>query len=188
MSDRHPAHCLPHTPGRGPAHPRQAARCPCLPQGMPHPHPHLDPHPQTRPQGQATHKRRRESTPLTNRPQRRPLGSGAADAKAQHLRRKRPHGWGSSDRRQELPPSWHQIRQRILRRDNYKCQINGPHCAGQATEVDHIVRGTNHEETNLQAACRPCHARKTSRELLDVQRRMRAQRLRPQERHPGKRC
>ncbi|MDP9832664.1 HNH endonuclease [Trueperella abortisuis] len=45
------------------------------------------------------------------------------------------------------------------------CQENGR--VTPAQEVDHIIpleRGGTHEETNLQALCKPCHSSKTARE------------------------
>lgn len=71
---------------------------------------------------------------------------------------------------------WRKVRVRILRRDGWLCQIRGPECLGEATEVDHIVPwrtgGAWYDEDNLRAACRPCNlsvrwlptSRKPSRE------------------------
>ena len=64
------------------------------------------------------------------------------------------------------------VRQRILERDRYTCQIAEFGCLVTATEVDHVINvaslGIPREDANedhmLQAACSNCHARKTERE------------------------
>ena len=56
-------------------------------------------------------------------------------------------------------------RLRVLRRDNYECQIRGPRCLSVANVVDHIVPrelGGSEDERNLQAACAPCNRWKGS--------------------------
>lgn len=57
--------------------------------------------------------------------------------------------------------SWTKIRPVILRRDGYLCQIRGPRCTGEATEVDHIVPiiagGSRLDPSNLRAACGNCN-------------------------------
>ena len=56
---------------------------------------------------------------------------------------------------------WVRIRQRVLERDGYICQVHGPKCQGTATEVDHIVPvvdgGAWFDEANLRASCGPCN-------------------------------
>lgn len=56
---------------------------------------------------------------------------------------------------------WQQIRQFILRRDRYLCQI----CKLRtANEVDHIIekaKGGTDAPDNLQALCHSCHKAKT---------------------------
>lgn len=93
--------------------------------------------------------------------------------------------WANSDRRAGLPKDWPARRKRILQRDDYLCQIRGPRCTGRATDVDHIERGNNHDETNLQSVCRPCHDQKTSVESTERRRQLRQARHRPRDRHPG---
>jgi 5-methylcytosine-specific restriction endonuclease McrA len=67
------------------------------------------------------------------------------------------------------------LRPRILARDGYVCQIKGPGCTGEATEVDHIVPwlegGDWFNEANLRAACTHCN-------------RARANKSRPKKTHP----
>lgn len=63
---------------------------------------------------------------------------------------------------------WKTLRQMILVRDEYLCQI----CKSKnkftvATEVDHIIplsKGGTNSPKNLQAVCKKCHSRKTIRE------------------------
>lgn len=87
-------------------------------------------------------------------------------------------GWSNSDRRKRLPADWPQRRRLVLDRDRRLCRLRyAGICTTVATDVDHIVAGDNHELTNLQAACRPCHTHKTNLE--------RATTRRPAERHPG---
>lgn len=61
---------------------------------------------------------------------------------------------------------WRRLRQRILLRDQYRCQCG--ECGGSfANEVDHIIPlaqgGTDHE-ANLRAMNTDCHKRKTQQE------------------------
>lgn len=63
---------------------------------------------------------------------------------------------------------WRKTRKRILSRDSHQCQIRFVGiCIGLASEADHIIPtsegGTDHD-SNLQAACRPCHLAKSSDE------------------------
>ncbi|AQW55281.1 HNH endonuclease [Streptomyces violaceusniger] len=95
-------------------------------------------------------------------------------------------GWTGSTRRYELPPNWAtEIRPAILLRDQYRCQWfeHGTRCAKPATDVDHIGDRNDHRHENLQALCRECHARKTSRQGNAA--RWAVRRQRPPERHPG---
>lgn len=60
-----------------------------------------------------------------------------------------------------MPPQWKDKRARILRRDRHIC-----HLCGQpgATEVDHLIPGDDHRDSNLAAAHPACHARKSGQE------------------------
>jgi 5-methylcytosine-specific restriction enzyme A len=94
--------------------------------------------------------------------------------------------WTTSDRASRLPPNWEsEIQPRILERDLYRCKIKDLGCQVVASEVDHKVRGDNHSDSNLQAACERCHARKSAREGNEAKARLKALRNRPPERHPG---
>lgn len=91
------------------------------------------------------------------------------------------HRWGSSTRRETLPPNWRsQIRPRVLRRDGGRCQLVYPdRCVGTATEVDHIGDRLDHSLDNLRAVCEPCHAKRTQEQIS------RYSEKRPTEPHPG---
>jgi 5-methylcytosine-specific restriction endonuclease McrA len=57
---------------------------------------------------------------------------------------------------------WRKIRQRILQRDGYTCQM----CGGEGNSVDHILPrsagGADHD-WNLQTLCRSCNSSKGGR-------------------------
>lgn len=56
---------------------------------------------------------------------------------------------------------WRKVRAEILVRDNHRCQIKGPGCTGEATEVDHItpvsMGGAWYDHENLRASCSRCN-------------------------------
>lgn len=93
--------------------------------------------------------------------------------------------WATSDRRTRLPPNWPHIRARILKRDPW-CRKCGEY---RSAEVDHVNRGDDHSDSNLQGLCVDCHKRKSSNEggvAAGIQRRkLAALRKRPPEPHPG---
>jgi 5-methylcytosine-specific restriction protein A len=100
--------------------------------------------------------------------------------------------WEGSTRKQRLPSDWDgPIRRRILRRDNYECQVrlpNGRLCLETAIAVDHIIPGDDHRDENLRAICDPCHATKSGSEGGTSTSRKRAEirnRFRRTEPHPG---
>ncbi|MCK2200193.1 HNH endonuclease [Corynebacterium callunae] len=79
-------------------------------------------------------------------------------------------------------------RDRILARDDYRCQIKGVGCLGEASEVDHIdnTRNANYwRDSNKQAVCPVCHKVKTQREATEARAARRARGLYPVEKHPG---
>ena len=64
---------------------------------------------------------------------------------------------------------WKPLRDAILERDNYTCQVCGRRGIALIAEVDHIQPlhqgGDPYSPANLQAICRsPCHFEKTARE------------------------
>ena len=80
-----------------------------------------------------------------------------------------PTGWIGSTRRERLPPNWErEIRPRILARDGYQCQHvradTGRKCLARARQVDHIVPGDDHSDSNLRALCDWHHQQKSSSE------------------------
>ncbi len=86
----------------------------------------------------------------------------------------------------DMGSRWAAVRRKVLR-------DAGGVCAGcgedGAVEVDHIVsrrRGGSNDYTNLQALCRGCHVRKSSSEGNAAKARLRAARVRPSGRHPGR--
>lgn len=88
------------------------------------------------------------------------------------------HGWGTSTRKSRLPANWPQLRRYVLGRDAYVCHV----CRQPgANQVDHLIAGDNHPETNLAAIHSWCHLRKSSAEGNAAK----PKRLRPPERHPG---
>lgn len=95
--------------------------------------------------------------------------------------------WISSNRSDDLPPDWEAIRRRILRRDGWVCQIRSVGCEIDATDVDHILRGSDHSDANLRSACRRCHSKKSSDEGHARRAELRARKKRPTGRHPGSR-
>ena len=89
--------------------------------------------------------------------------------------------WAGSTRRSRLPPGWSStITPRILARDQYRCYLCGAH----ATEVDHVVQGDDHRDSNLKAICNPCHKTKTAAEANAV-RWSKGRMTRAAEKHPG---
>jgi 5-methylcytosine-specific restriction endonuclease McrA len=70
---------------------------------------------------------------------------------------------------------WRKVRPRVLERDGYRCQIRGPGCRGEATEVDHIVDvglgGALYDETNCRSVCGPCHRRRSNQRRQEFGRR-----------------
>jgi 5-methylcytosine-specific restriction endonuclease McrA len=73
----------------------------------------------------------------------------------------------------------------VLERDGRQCQLRYSGCIGQATEADHKRRGDDHSLSNLQAACSPCHQRKSSSEGGQAWSAKRGSGKLPAESHPG---
>ena len=112
----------------------------------------------------------------------------------------RRSNWSSSDRRSRLPSDWELIRKRVLRRDSpngsdwrlAQCQYEIPGtddiCGMTANQVDHIVPGDDHRDSNLQSLCEMHHRRKSSSEgaaAVKANRRKIAKRYVRTEEHPG---
>lgn len=76
-------------------------------------------------------------------------------------------GWWKSNRRQELPANWDQIRREVLRRCKYQCEHvskSGVRCTQVATDVDHAFHRDEHRPEFLQGLCAEHHKRKTAGE------------------------
>ena len=96
-----------------------------------------------------------------------------------------PGGWADSTRSARLPANWSQIRARILRRDQHRCQvlIDRIICGAYATDVDHVIPNDDDSDANLRAICAWHHRRKSSVEGNKARRRL--SRKRAAEPHPG---
>lgn len=100
-------------------------------------------------------------------------------------------GWQNSDRRSRLPADWPKRRRRVLIRDGHRCthrSADGVRCSEPATDVDHIVPGDDHRESNLRSLCAGHHRAKSSAEgarAQAAQRRRIDKRFRRTEDHPG---
>ena len=68
--------------------------------------------------------------------------------------------------------AWRRRRLAALEAADYQCQIRGPHCVGEATEVDHVsgIAAEPHHEY-LRAACKPCHRQVTAEQAAQARRR-----------------
>lgn len=80
------------------------------------------------------------------------------------------HGWKhrTSSNARGYGAQWQQLRQYILKRDEWQCVMC--RAAGRvqlARDVDHILaktQGGTDDADNLQSLCRECHRSKTARE------------------------
>ena len=52
----------------------------------------------------------------------------------------------------------------VFAQARYYCQIQDQGCLGRASEVDRIDNTLGYVDGNMRAACRRCHARRTSRD------------------------
>jgi 5-methylcytosine-specific restriction protein A len=82
-----------------------------------------------------------------------------------------PPGWKPSSKR--LDPhhardhgvAWRAVRQFVLIRDGFLCQLRLQGCGGSANTVDHIIEATaggSDHPMNLRAVCPACHNRRHS--------------------------
>lgn len=73
----------------------------------------------------------------------------------------------SRETREVYNAAWRRVRLRVLDRDGGVCQIRGPGCEVDATEVDHIVPwrvgGALYDPDNLRAACKHCNRSRVHR-------------------------
>lgn len=96
--------------------------------------------------------------------------------------------WGGERSRSSTVTStaaWKRLRVKVLKRDNYRCQLREPGCTGDATQVDHITNtaagGAELDPDNCQSSCPTCNARKAQREAVKA----RTAWKRKPEQHPG---
>ena len=63
-------------------------------------------------------------------------------------------------------PAWRAVRMYVLNRDAWQCKVNGPRCAGGASEADHVVAvadgGAMYDPANLRASCKRCNGRRAA--------------------------
>jgi len=103
--------------------------------------------------------------------------------------------WGEGGSR-----NWRKIRQQVLERDLYECQLQQPGCLWAATEVHHkagiaasgLARGAYEDEVSAcVAVCKPCHDKVSQRQSRAAQQQLNATRAArrrlPQLPHPGDR-
>lgn len=68
-------------------------------------------------------------------------------------------------------PAWRRLRVHVLERDGHLCQIRGPKCQLDATEVDHIVPlvdgGAKLDAANCRASCAKCNRGRGARMMRD---------------------
>lgn len=99
--------------------------------------------------------------------------------------------WENSNRRSRLPKDWSRIQKRILRRDHYMCQVkldSGEICGAYSFQVDHIIAGDDHRDSNLRAICDWHHKAKSSSEggvARAKRRRAASAKFIREESHPG---
>jgi 5-methylcytosine-specific restriction enzyme A len=95
--------------------------------------------------------------------------------------------WRGSNRRAELPKDWSVIRERILRRDQYRCTAQGPggRCSAIATDCDHIGDKLDHSDSNLRSLCSAHHAARTAQQSAAARAARKVAARRPPARHPG---
>lgn len=81
--------------------------------------------------------------------------------------------WWKSNRRQELPADWAQIRERVRKRAGGRCEWVSPsgfRCKERGTDCDHALGRMIHDENALQWLCPHHHKRKTAEESRDAKR------------------
>lgn len=97
---------------------------------------------------------------------------------------------GSSTRKQELPPDWEAIRQRVGDRDGWRCRWprrDRPAgiCGSPANQCDHWKDRNDHSDDALWMLCEWHHRKKTEGESAEARRKQLAKGKYPVERHPG---
>lgn len=70
----------------------------------------------------------------------------------------------SFDKRRKDTEDHRRMRQRVLGRAGFRCQVKHLGCVGTATQVDRVDNTRGYSDDNCQATCVPCHEWKTSME------------------------
>jgi hypothetical protein len=95
--------------------------------------------------------------------------------------------WDSSNRREELPDNWDELRREVIRRAGGRCEWRLPRskrrCPRKGTDVDHF--GSKHDHSKLRLLCADHHADHTARQAREARAQQRQRRYRPSEEHPG---
>ncbi len=97
--------------------------------------------------------------------------------------------WASSNRRDELPHNWQQVRDEVRRRAGGQCETitDGNRCPNKGTDCDHINDRNDHRSEACQWICGAHHALKTGEEATAALRALNAKLAHPATRsvHPG---
>lgn len=101
--------------------------------------------------------------------------------------------WAGSDRRARLPDNWDELVAETRERAGGQCEAKvfasrggRFRCPHPGTDCDHIERGDDHRQENLQWLCEYHHRKKTSAEGLAARDAIKAKGTRPPEQHPGR--
>ena len=90
------------------------------------------------------------------------------------------HGWINGGRPRTTTTAHRAWAAQVLDRDNHLCRIQRPGCTWVGTTADHVTPiaegGAEFDLANGQAACKPCHAKKSSEEGNRARRRARVRR------------
>lgn len=98
--------------------------------------------------------------------------------------------WDTSNRKQRLPSNWPALTQKIKKRDGHRCTTKlpktGKRCPRtKGLQVDHIIPGDDHRESNLTTICEHHHGQKSSAEGHAARRARWSVPLRTEGEHPG---
>ena len=102
-------------------------------------------------------------------------------------------GWkgsSKSNRREELPEDWEQLRKDQFARDGGRCTHilpSGARCPNVANQADHV--GDKWDHAHLTSLCEMHHRKKTAQQGVDGKAAMKAYRRAPRrgpEQHPGR--
>lgn len=96
--------------------------------------------------------------------------------------------WRDSDRKSRLPADWPARVAETKRLAKNRCQQklpSGKRCPRRGVDCDHISRGDDHRQSNLQMLCVAHHTAKTTQEAAVGRRRRKKIRPRTEGQHPG---